>query len=99
MSDIRIECPGGLRGGKLYSMAQINGLFNKVVGVALDLTAGQAFLYVDGVLKFTVSNLAPDLMWFPVFTSVATPIKMNFGDQPFQFPVDMESQRWYDPPV
>lgn len=90
-TDITLACPGGLTGGEGIQLPSTapDGLEGVVVSVVLDPSGLTCKIFLDGDTTpyKTITGLKSGMAWFPVFTSVTTPLKANLGQKNFQFPV------------
>ena len=98
LTGLRLSCPGGLTGFSSNSIPfSTPTMKNAIIGVALDLDALTCTLNFDdqsGITK-VVTDLTAGLAWFPVFTSVGVPLKLNLGqDLPFSLTVPGGFSPW-----
>lgn len=85
MTDLVLTCPGELIGGSAKTPAEFSGgLEGRLVGFTF--VAGQVKIYLDGSYDpyKIVTGLETGLVYFPVFSSLSTPISINLGQKPFQ---------------
>lgn len=86
----RLTTKDGLVQGDVTRVVSLPELENTVIGFLFAPHAsGVSYpptckMYINGVLKTTVSNLNKDVVWFPVFTAYGRTLSLNVGQRPFQ---------------